>query len=401
MAEIRKQGFRTVNNNTAEDVAKMEQKIRKHRKRIVLLIVMTAIIAAGSVTAAGLYFTFKEYKSFDVRSKIERNDSKATKYESFAGNILRYNNDGAFYLDSSDHLIWNQPFEMSNPIADIRETYAVLADLQGTQAYIMDTAGLQGTIATDKPIEAIDIASQGTVAVLTQENGVSYLELYDKSGKTLTSGEIHISSKGYPLDIALSDDANKLAVSVLDIFHGTAQTTIVFYHFGPAGQDKTDHIMGTYSYAKTVVPEISFVSNNKLIAFGDNKVIFFEDVQNPKETAVYEQEKAIKSIFYDTEYYGLVFGDGDSADKHTMHIYDMDGKLRLEQKFQLSYQNIEFLDNHEICITNEYECKIYTLRGVKKFAYQFDIPLYKIFSGTFGRNYTFLSENAMEQVKLK
>ena len=148
MADIRKQNFRTVKT----DVAELEQKIHKHRKKIVIRIAVLSVLVLVLTASAGIYYNLKEYTGYEVRLEIERSDSEATKYESYAGNILRYNNDGAFYLDASGNLIWNQAFEMQEPAVDICGNYAAVADLRGTQIYIMDTAGTQGEVSTVKPI---------------------------------------------------------------------------------------------------------------------------------------------------------------------------------------------------------------------------------------------------------
>lgn len=397
MDDIRKQGFRAVEASVEE----MEQKIRQHRRKIAIRIAIAAITTAILIAAAGIYFMRKEYRGYEVRSEVERTDSEATKYESFVGNILRYNNDGAFYSDMDDNLIWNRAYEMQNPFVSLCENYAAVADMQGNQVFIMNTAGVQGEIATKKPIEAICVARQGTVAVLTQADGTSYLELYNKSGENLASGEIHVANSGYPLDIALSNDAKKLAVSILDIGQGKARTTVTFYNFGSAGQNEIDNMVGTYSYDDSVISQIEFVSNDRMIAFGDNKVIFFEGRQSPEETSAIELKKEVKSIFFDELYFGLIYS-GDAAGKaHKMRVYDMQGKLCLEQEFKMSFQAVEFLDNHDICIQNEYECEIYTLRGVKRFAYKFDHALYKVFSGKFSWRYTFILDGVMEKVRLK
>lgn len=399
MDDIRKQGFHAVE---AEDgVQEMEQKIRRHRKKIAIRIAVVVAVTAVSAAAAGIYYTLKEYQAYEVRSEVERGNSEGTKYESFSGNILRYNNDGAFYTDMDDNLIWNQAYEMQNPFVSFCENYAAIADLQGNQIYIMNTSGAQGAISTNKPIEAICIARQGTVAVLTQADGTSYLELYNRSGESLASGEIHVANSGYPLDIALSNDANKLAVSILDIGQGAAKTTVTFYNFGSAGQNEIDNMVGTYSYEDTVISQIEFVSNDRMIAFGDNKVVFFEGRQSPEEVLAIDLKKEVKSIFFDDSYFGLVYGSDAGGKAHKMDIYDMQGKLRLEQEFKMSYQAIEFLDNHEICIRGEYDCEIYTLRGVRRFSYKFDRELYKIFSGGIGRRYTFILDGVMEKAKLK
>ena len=95
------------------------------------------------------------------------------------------------------------------------------------------------------------------------------------------------------------------------------------------------------------------------------------------------------------------YSNGESNESHTMEVYDMKGKLCLEQKFKTSYQNIELLENHEICVRDEYRCEIYTLKGVKKFSYKFDDELYRVFSGGTDRNYTFILDGVMEKVRLK
>ena len=292
MADKNKQGFHTVESNVEE----MEEKIRRHRKKIVIRGFVLFLIIAVSIGAAGIYFQYKEYTDFEVITEILRSDSEATQYETFAGNILRYNNDGAFYADMSDNLIWNQAYEMQNPMVDICENYAAVADRQGTQIYIMNTIGVQGQIETNKPIQAICVGNQGIVAILTQEEGTSYLELYNKSGDSVASGEIHMENSGYPLDIALSNDANKLAVSILDISKGEARTTVAFYNFGSVGQNEIDNIVGSYTYEDMVIPEIDFITNDILIAFGDSQVVLFEGTQKPEELWKLPLEKEVKSI---------------------------------------------------------------------------------------------------------
>lgn len=397
MSDIRKETFRTVKTDAEE----IEQKIRKHRLRVVIFLASAVIVVSILVASAGIYFAYQEYEEYEVRGQIERNDSEATKYEDFSGNILRYNNDGAFYADMSDRLIWNQAYEMQNPAVNICGDYAVIADMQGTQIYIMSIAGMQGQVETNYPIEAVCIAKQGTIAVLTQENGTSYLELYNKGGENLASGEIHVTNSGYPLDIALSYDANKLAVSILDISKGKARTAIAFYNFGSVGQNEIDHMVASYAYDDLVIPQIRFVSNNRMVAFGDTKVILFEGVQKPEEAHVLTLERDVKSVFFDEEYFGLVFDSGGANDGCKLEVYDMNCGLVLEREFSQDYQDIGFLQNHEICIRSEYACEIYTLRGVKKFQYNFDDRLYQIFSGGSGRRYTFILEGMMQRVRLK
>lgn len=397
MEDKRKQGFHTVETNMEE----LENKIRNHRRKVVRRLAIIIIIGVILLCAGKIYLDLKSYDGYEVISKIERVDSAATRYIEFNQNILRYNNDGAFYADSADNLIWNQAYEMQNPATSTCEGYVAVFDKHGNMIYIMDTIGVQGEIETNRPIEAVCVANQGSVAVLTRQDGTSYLEVYNKKGESLASGEIHMANSGYPLDIALSNDANKLAVSMLDINEGKTKTTIAFYNFGSVGQNEIDNIVSSYSYKNTVIPEIGFSSNDRMIAFGDNQVIIFEGTQKPEETVALKIKKEIKSIFYDEDYFGLVYSNADAKDTHKVKIYDMKGKEKLEKDFDMPYSNIEFLGNNGICITSENTCNIFTLRGVEKFRYKFDTPIFKVISGKNDRYYTFILNGVTERVRLK
>lgn len=73
----------------------------------------------------------------------------------------------------------------------------------------------------------------------------------------------------------------------------------------------------------------------------------------------------------------------------------------MEKDFDMEYTRIEFLSNNEVCIRNETECDLYTLRGVHKFHYEFEQPLYRVLPGASALNYTFVLQDETEEVRLK
>lgn len=101
---------------------------------------------------------------------------------------------------------------MTDPQIDICEDYLTIYDKKGTMIYIMTKEGILGGIETTMPIQQVRVASQGTVAVLMKKDASGYLAMYDKTGAKLTEGEIHGAKKGYPVAIALSSDAVRLAL---------------------------------------------------------------------------------------------------------------------------------------------------------------------------------------------
>lgn len=398
MAEKNRKGFRMVSETKDED---FEQKIREHRLKIMKRITLTVLALLLAGAGLGLFLAFRQYEDFDVLSTVERADTEATQFEEFRGNILKYSNDGAFYTDVQNELIWNQTYEMSMPQIDICEDYLVIYDKKGTRIYILTPSGLQGSIETTMPIEQVSVAAQGTVAVLMQKNNTGYLALYDHEGNNLAAGEIHGEKGGYPIAIALSHDAIKLAVSMLNISDGTVKSTIAFYNYGSVGQNEIDNCVGVHSFPDMVIPELEFVSNDRLAALGDSEIIVFEGTQKPQVKASVPLEKEAKSVFYNSNYIGIVSSNGDEEVTHHITVYDTQGDTVMEEDFAAEYKQIEFLANNEICIRNENICDIYTIRGVYKFHYEFDGEIYKVLPGASGLNYTFVLKDATERVRLK
>lgn len=398
MAERDKKGLHTV--KTA-DMEEYEQKIREHRLKILRLAVILTFITIITVAGIGLFMTMRHYEDFDILSSLERSDTEATHFVEFNGNVLKYSNDGAFYTDTSNELIWNQTFQMSNPQIDICQGYLAVYDKKGTMIYILTPDGLQGSIETAMPITQVCIAAQGTIAVLMQKDSAGYLALYDKKGDNLAEGAIHGEKGGYPIAIALSQDAIKLAVSILDINDGNLKSTVAFYNYGSVGQNVSDNLVGANSISDMVIPELEFTSNDSMVAFGDSKILLFEGTQKPQMIGEVPIEKQAKAVFHNENYIGIVFSNEDEAVTHHLLVYDLKGKLVIEKDFDLDYTSIEFLSNNEICIMSENACDIYSIKGIYKFHYEFKQNLYKVIPGGMGLNYTFILRDATEKVRLK
>lgn len=398
MAEKNRQGFRTVKD---ADMKEYNQKIREHR---LAALKRSAIFAAVLfVTGVGfwLFMAFRQYTDYDVRSSVERSDAEATKFVEFQSNILKYSNDGALYTDVTNELIWNQTYEMSDPQIDICEEYLAIYDKKGTKIYILTSTKLQGSIETTMPIEQVCVASQGTVAVLMCKDDTAYLELYDKEGKMLAGGEIHGKKGGYPVAIALSHDAIKLGVSMLDISKGKVNSTVAFYNYGSVGQNEIDNCVGVTTYEDTVIPELEFTSNDRMVAFGDSKILVFEGTQKPTQTAEIVLEKQAQSIFHNNNYIGVIYSNGDEALTHHLSVYRTNGDFVREKDFGAAYDSVQFMSNNEICILTDTTCDLYTLRGVHKFHYEFEEGVCQVMPGGTSLNYTFVLNDTTERIRLK
>ncbi|MBR5128372.1 MAG: hypothetical protein IKU69_08070 [Roseburia sp.] len=398
MADTKKQGFRTVSN---QDKMEYQRKIQEHRMKVLKQTVIAAIVVLLLVGGTALYMSLRLYVDYDVLVSAERADTKATKFVEFQGNILKYSNDGASYTKHDNEMIWNQTYEMSNPTVDVCGSYVAIYDKKGKDIYILNKNGLLQGIETNYPITQVSIAGQGTIAVLMDNQSKGILNLYDKEGNLLVNGAIHGEKGGYPVAIALSDDAIKLGVTMLDIKEGVVKSTLAFYNFGTVGENAIDHIVSVMTYDDMFISELDFVSKDCMLAIGDTGILVFEGSQTPKESAFVAFEEKVKSVFHNNNYVGIISASNDEAGCDIIRVYDFRGKVVMEESIDITYTNLTLLGSNEVCISERNRCDIYTIRGIHKFHYEFDKELHGVITEGSGLNYTFILSGVTEQVRLK
>lgn len=395
-----KTDFKTV-SNSGEELEQIEEQVKKHRRKTFGRVMSTVLLLVIVLIGIQLWTALRSYSSYEVVNLVERHDSGTTKYASFLGQRVEYSSDGIVYYKDGDTPAWNQSFEMTSPEIDVCGSYLVVYDAGGTSIYIMAETGLSKKIETSMPLSRVRIAGQGTIAVLMKEEGVSYVRLYDRKGKGLANGEFFQKNGTFPMDIALSADAQKLAVCMLDVTGGNVCSVISFYNFGSVGQNEIDNNVGTYRYEDMLIPEIDYVSADRMVAFANDGAILFEGAQKPAPKRTIKYKAEVESVFHSNKYVGITYPNPDTEGSWHIKVYDMNGSVVMENDTEIAYTRIEFLDNNEICVRNLHQCALFTIHSIRKFSYTFDEELYKILSGKSSQNYTFVLDGTTEEVRLK
>lgn len=395
-----KAGFTTV-ETSAEELAEIDAKIKAHRRKFWGKIIGVAVIILVAFAFIQIWFALRTYDKYEVKSTFKEGDNSASHFADFDGNIVQYSNDGIVYMDNSGELIWNQAFEMTSPKLEKCGDYLAVYDAGGKDIYIMQTSGVVKQIETSMLIKTVCVANQGTVAVLMEEDNNFYVKLYDKAGKELASGKFYGNKGAIPVDIALSFNAQKLAVDMIDITGGSVKSNISFYNFGSVGQNEINNNVGTFTYEDTLIPEIEYVSNNCMIAKGDRTIKIFEGSQKPELTREIKFKNDLESVINSNKYIAVLYSNQDEEATHHIQIYDMRGKLVMENDTPVSYTNVEFLSNNELLINNSYNCELYTVHSIKKFSYTFEVPMYGLLYRGGSNDYMLITESTMEEVRLR
>jgi len=397
VADVKKKGFKTL----VTDYEEIDEQILAHRKTLFKRVLKIMGVLFVIFVGIELILAIRNFDDYEVRTSVERKSSENAQYQMFGDCLLEYSNDGISCIGKNNEIVWNQSFEMTSPDVEIREDYLVVYDAAGTKLFILTESGLQKALEMTSPIQAVEIANQGTVAVLMKEDQQSQVKLFDKKGNELANGKFYGDKGGFPIDIALSHDGTKLAVDMVDVNQGKVNTTISFYNFGSVGQSEIDNNVGTYTFDGILIPEIDYISNSRMIGMGTGKMLVFDGSQKPELSHEVEIEEEILSFFHNEKYIGIVYDNVEVENSWHIKVMDMRGNTVMENDTSIAYNNIGFLSNNEICVTNATQCEIFTIHSIKKFSYEFDNELYKVFATDGGQDYTFVFRDTIEEVKLK
>lgn len=377
-----------------------EKKIRRHRRAILYRIVIAiAIIIAVGVSA---YYNYQKmvYTDFDVLRKVSYPEASNARYLKFGENVLRYSQDGASALSIKNDLLWNETFEMQNPIVDVCGDYAAIGDYMGTTVYIYNSQGLQGTIDTSTPLKRFCVSGNGNVAVVLEDNEVTWVKLYNVNGTNIASDRTTMSKSGYPVSMDISEDGILLCVSYLFVDSGVLSTSVAYYNFGAVGQNEVDNLVSGYNYSGTVVSLVSFINADTSFTVGDNKFSVFKGSQKPENIFEKDIDREILSVFHNENEIALVFEDEEGENKFIAEVYDETGNLICTQGFDIDYTSISLFKDLLI-IYNTESCQIYNTSGLKKYDGMFSESVITIIPEDTKSKYLVVYGDGMEEIKLK
>ena len=381
-----------------EDV--LEKKLKSHRRgKISKVLILIAIIALGIIGYL-IYLNNKVYTSYEIIESIEVNDTYNARFYEFGEYMLRYSEDGMAYLNGSK-TYWNHAFEMREPVIDICNDYVAVSEQKSNTIYIFNEKGLQGKVETEFPVVGLAVSDNGIVAAITGEKSdLSYIEVISKDGTRIAKGQSVLSSQGCPVDLSISEDGKKLAVSYLCVGSGVIQSKVVFYNYSEIGKNEVDRFVGGFNFDKTMVGRVEFLNNDLVAAFGDDKVVLYSMKQKPSEIKEISINNEIKSIFYDDSYVGLVLDSGQADTPYIMIVYDSDGDKICEKNIDFSYKNIK-IANKNIILYNDVALQVYTVKGKEKYEDTFSEGIVDVIMLEDRYNYLIVSPISIKKIKLK
>lgn len=377
------------------DYGDRKRRVRK-RRNLVIGIAIIALFVGGSIYLYSLYN--KNYNSYEVLKTMENTEENGAQYLRYGSGVLKYSRDGATAIDKEGKLKWNGSYEMKQPIADVCGEYAVVAEQGGTSIQIFDGEGVAGSISTIHDIIKVEISKDGAVAALLETEKDNSIILYDVDGTMLVEMATNVIDNGYPIDITLSEDGEKLITSYLSVTTGELIGIATFYNFGEVGQNWTDRMVGAVNFSGLVVPRVVFNNNDTACIFKENGFMIFEYSEMPNMIKEINFENKVESILHNEEYIGAVLEAGESGYRQLI-VFNLKGEKVLDKKLEFDYSQI-YLADKEIIMYDNLSCIVMKINGTVKFSYTFDSNIEALYPVNDLDRYYFVSDKEIAQINL-
>ena len=384
-----------------EDDEIVKHRIKKHRRRMVIIAVIGVIVIAIAVVIVMRLIDGYVFTSYSVTGSLNREDIESSGYIAYGDGYIRYSNDGAAYYTAKGKALWNQTYSMQKPQVKICEDCVAIGDINGNTIYIFTKNGNIGKVDTSLVISQIEVAANGAVAAVLEDNEANYINMYDKEGNKIYSVKTTLAGDGYPLDISISNDSAKLIASYVYVSGEEIKTNVVFYNFSEVGQNETERVVGGFNhYNDVLVGDVQFLSNNIVVAVGENVISIYKIKEYPSLEKEIQIDNTIDRVFFGTDYIGLVLDNSDSGELSKMVVYNFSGSKVCEAEFGTQVDNIQF-DGSSVVMNNSTSFSVFNLKGKNVANMSFDMPASKVLpTGTRGE-YILINTKYIQNIKLK
>lgn len=376
----------------------MEQQ-NKEKRKLKMNRMQWTIVAGVLILAVVLVYALvknnKVASSYEVVTSMSRGDDTSVYYCMMRKGMVKYSKDGVAMTNKSGSVLWNQTYEMASPTMTSAGDYVAVGDIGANTIYIFNEYGQLGHVSTDVPIQEIQISEQGVVAAVLSDTSSNYINLYDKQGNSLGSIKASLENTGYPLAIALSPDASKLAVSYLIVKSGSMQSRIVSYDFSDV---EGDHLLDTQEL-EGLYPKAAFLDSREVVLFGEKGFVLYQADSKKIETQE-NFESEINSVFCTNQKLGFIFKNEDDNGKYRMEIYNKAGKKSSTYYFDLDYSGMT-ADDDEVILYNDEEMLIYHMGGRVRFRGTFNTAVTGVMPSWEDGLYWLIDDQSLREIRIR
>ncbi len=338
-------------SSNQREIQRSDRRAQKERKtkRIIWIILISLIV----ILAIMKIF---EFNVNSVKERFTDDDGNFSISEGVEGSNFPYN------LDSSENVVikninnkigiltpttftvinsadasaeYSFDHGYSNPVLESEGIYTVIYD-RGQSKYRLDTTSDSVYSETiDNSILCCSLTKGGTVAVAsTSEKKLCEINVFTRSLKNISTIEI---SEGYIIDIAISDDAKKVACAIVNSENANLITSVYIYDVSKGECIKTVEL------PQGSIADLKYSGSN-IITLGDT---YLGVIKGGEYKSVYEQGTISATTYCYTPAGELVvaFGSYSNSTENTIALVKPNGRVKSELTFNGIIKDISASSN--------------------------------------------------------
>ena len=326
----------------------------------------------------------------------ENGSGKTTLMNMLSG--IYFPDEGQISIDGREVVIRSPKDAFDLGIGMIHQHFKLVDVLSAAENVVL---GLRepGRLDLENPLQDLRVAGQGVVAAVLSDGASNQINLYNTDGEELVNIRATISQSGYPLALAVSDDATKMAVSYIKMT-GTIGGRIVFYDFSDPDESGEK---GSFEYDQ-LFPKLEFMDKKTLLACGEDGFMTFNVGGAIKEGAQVSVEEEMRSIFVTDNRVGVIVRNSnvteETPEKYILNVYTLGGRQKLSLPFDFEYKYVE-ADGSDIILYNDDACRVYNYRGHLKFEYTFEQTIESVLPAKGRNTYMLINSQEVQKIRLK
>ncbi len=376
----------------------IKDRLSRLRRRRLLFFAALVLVAAGILFGYYLYNKTHTFTDYVISRSIENNMTSGTQYEEAGNYLYRYNTDGVSCVTAKNETRWSITYNMQAPIVDVCGTTMVIAEQQGTQIYVVNEDGLLGNYASLLPILKVRVSAQGVVAAVLKDDDVTWINLYDTEGGTIASDKTTITDSGYPLDVDVSPNGEKMVVSYLGITDGVMTSDIVFYDFGSGKSAGEDYVINRESLAGSAAPQAYFVDDTTAVVVADDGFLVYRGSTMSRSAECWFDEEIV-SCFSSDDTIGFLFQDVSGESLYRMELYNYQAKRKVSTGVDTEFSSVK-IQNHRILLYTSSGCGVYTTGGKLQYSSSYEKEIVDIFYFDEFRRYLIITQDSFDRIRI-
>ncbi len=329
---------------------------------IILLILLLLFMATETLGIASVSNINDSIKSFFMSLSpgggypYKINSSSVEDMDVLNGNLFVLTDEKTMSLDTTAKEVKGTQHTYSGPSMSIKGGKAVVYSRDGNRYRIENRTDtlFSGETPDDERIITAALGAKGNLALATlSDSCTSLLTVYNNTYKSeIFKWQCALDSI---VSVDLSDNGKYAAVSVLGAREGEIYSKVYIFDFEYA-EPKSE-----FEYPGTAILEVRFVSNDNVVAVGDNLVSFIKDLKKAENTDFGTSTLANYTFSEDGETI-LVLSEYGSTNSQVLTCYSSSFGKNFEKKYTDTVKDV-FAADGKIDVLLEDKAIVYRKGG--------------------------------------